>query len=106
MKVTVWHLLTLPLPLPEGRLTEYVAGTKVIGLLQQKGVLYAFSATCPHAGAPLCAGFTDARGKIVCPLHGYRFDPRTGYNSSGEGYKLRTFPIALRPEGIFVGIPE
>jgi 3-phenylpropionate/trans-cinnamate dioxygenase ferredoxin subunit len=86
-------------------LTEYSAGGKVIGLLQKGTALYAFSATCPHAGAPLCAGFIDARGKIACPLHGYRFDPRTGHNTSSEGYKLRTFPIEIRPTGTFVGLP-
>ena len=105
MKERIWHLINLPLPLPQGILTEYLAGNKVIGLLQKGTALYAFAATCPHAGAPLCAGFLDARGRIACPLHGYRFDPRTGHNTSGEGYKMRTFPVEIRTGGTFVGLP-
>ena len=33
---------------------------------------------CPHKGAPLGSIQPDARGLIVCPLHGLCFDPATG----------------------------
>ena len=77
---------------------------KHVGLLLKNGELFAFSATCPHAGAKLCDGWLDAQGRIVCPLHKYRFDPKNGRNTSGEGYKLRTYPVEIREGYIYVGL--
>lgn len=90
--------------LPVNKLTEVVTGGKRIGLLKRSGTIMAFTAACPHAGAPLCEGWIDPLGRIVCPDHKYRFDPANGRNTSGEGYKLFTYPVEIRDGGIFVGI--
>src|ERR1700744_2727830 len=74
--------------LPENRLLEVTAGGKRIGLLKRNEKVFAFAAACPHASGDLCDGWLDSRGNIVCPVHGYRFDPANGRNTSGEGYKL------------------
>ncbi len=83
-----------------------MAGSKRIGLLKKGEGLHAFAALCPHAGAPMCEGWVDGLGRIVCPLHKYRFDPKNGRNTSGEGYKLFTYPIELREDGAYVGLRE
>lgn len=88
----------------ELKLTEVIAGGKRVGLIKKQGSVYAFAATCPHAGVALCDGWVDGMGRIVCPLHKYRFDPANGRNTSGEGYKLFTYPVELREEGIFIGL--
>ncbi len=90
--------------LEENKPTETGIADKKIGLLKREGLVYAFAALCPHTSAPLCEGWLDARGHIVCPLHKYRFNPANGYNSSGEGYKLKTYPVEIRGTEIFVGI--
>ncbi|RYD59294.1 MAG: Rieske (2Fe-2S) protein [Sphingobacteriales bacterium] len=89
--------------LEENKPTETIAGEKRIGLLKKGDMVYAFSATCPHASAPLCDGWLDAQGRIVCPLHKYRFDLANGRNTSGEGYKLKTYPVEVREEYIYIG---
>jgi 3-phenylpropionate/trans-cinnamate dioxygenase ferredoxin subunit len=66
----------------------------------------AVSATCPHAGAPLAEGCLNARGEIVCPLHHYRFRIENGYNSSGEGYRLKTYLVEEREDGVYLGLSE
>ena len=86
------------------QLTEVAIGEKKIGLLRKDDHLFAFAATCPHAGARLCDGWLDAQGRIVCPDHKYRFDPANGRNTSGEGYKLYTYPVEIRDDEIFIGI--
>ena len=43
-------------------------------------------------------------GRIVCPEHKYRFDPTNGRNTSGEGYKLFTYPVEIRVGEIFIGL--
>jgi nitrite reductase/ring-hydroxylating ferredoxin subunit len=68
---------------------------------EHKGVLYAFQDKCPHAGGKMSAGFVDALGNIVCPLHRYRFSLSRGYNVSGEGYYLKTYPVK-EEDGIWV----
>jgi nitrite reductase/ring-hydroxylating ferredoxin subunit len=67
---------------------------------------FAFAHKCPHAGAVLSYGHIDAACNIVCPVHRYKFNLRNGYNSSGEGYYLKTYPIKQSEEGLFIGIPE
>lgn len=90
--------------LEEGKITSHLVNDKAVALLRKGGSVYAFAATCPHAGAQLCEGWMDAKGHIVCPLHKYRFDPANGRNTSGEGYKLKTYPAELRNDEIFVGL--
>jgi len=90
--------------LEDNRLTEIMAGGKRIGLLKRNGSVHAFTAACPHAGASLCSGWLDAMGRIVCPEHKYRFDPSNGRNTSGEGYKLFTYPVEIREDGLYIGL--
>jgi 3-phenylpropionate/trans-cinnamate dioxygenase ferredoxin subunit len=90
--------------LEENKLTETLVAEKRIGLLKRGENIYAFTAACPHTGAPLCEGWLDARGNIVCPEHKYRFDPANGRNTSGEGYKLFTYPVEIKEGDIFVGL--
>lgn len=101
-----WHKAAgiVPEEMEENRPVETSAGDKRIGLLKRGGVVYAFAATCPHASAPLCEGWLDAQGRIVCPLHKYRFDPANGRNTSGEGYKLKTYPVEVKEGAIFIGL--
>lgn len=89
--------------LEENKLTEVQAGEKRVGLLRKGDTVYAFAAMCPHAGSPLCDGWVDAKGHIVCSLHKYRFDPANGRNVTGEGYKLKTYLVELRGDDIFIG---
>jgi len=89
---------------PENTLKETIVENKRIGLLKKGDKLYAFTALCPHAGAPLCEGWLDPQGRIVCPDHKYRYDPTNGRNTSGEGYKLFTYPIEIKGDEIFIGL--
>jgi len=68
--------------------------------------LYVFAYKCPHASGILADGFVDALGNVVCPLHRYKFNMQNGRNTSGEGYYLKTYPLELREEGIFIGFEE
>lgn len=88
--------------LTPGEPREMLISGKRVGLLRRAETVYAFAAACPHAGAPLCEGRLDAKGHLICPLHNYRFNPANGYNSSGEGYKLKTFPLRVEEGRIFV----
>lgn len=92
--------------LAEKTIVEVSAGGRRVCLLKIGGRLYAFSPHCPHAGARLCAGWVNAQGDVVCPAHGYRFSPKNGLNRSGEGYRLKTFPVKVEDDRIFVLLPQ
>lgn len=106
MKRYNWHNINelIPEAILENKFVPIVVADREVLLLKRADKLFAFVATCPHAGAPLCEGWIDALGRVVCPLHQYRFDPGNGRNTSGEGYKLMTYPIEMRDEGIFLGL--
>ena len=56
-----------------------LAGGKVVLLCRVEGVVYALDARCPHdEGGRLAKGPLFDGKLALCPLHNYRFDPRTG----------------------------
>jgi nitrite reductase/ring-hydroxylating ferredoxin subunit len=65
---------------------------------------YGFAHTCPHAGGLMEEGYQDGEGNVICPIHHYAFSLRNGHNTTGEGYKIKTYPVESRPEGLFVGV--
>jgi 3-phenylpropionate/trans-cinnamate dioxygenase ferredoxin subunit len=88
------------------KMTEITVNSKRICLARHQDKIFAFAATCPHAGGSFSQGWIDPLGQIVCPLHRYRFSPLTGRNTSGEGYYLKTYPLEERPDGLYIGFPE
>lgn len=58
---------------------DVLAGTgKQIVLCRVKGKLYALDTKCPHEGGRISDGPLLEGHYAMCPLHNYRFDPRTG----------------------------
>jgi len=75
---------------------------KKICIGKYQGKRRAFSYKCPHAGGLMSAGYIDALGNAVCPLHRYKFCLANGRNVSGEGYFLKTATVKVEDEGVFV----
>ena len=73
--------------------TLKIAGQPVI-LSRWGGVVYAFSAYCPHAAADLSKGELY-KGRIDCPEHGWRFDLQTGRTlyPPDEMCRLKKYPV-------------
>ncbi len=105
MKVLSWHKIEHieTSDLAEGVILEITVADKKICLLKRNNEILAFAAICPHAGVPLCKGWLDPLGRIVCPEHKFRFDPVSGRNTSGEGYKLFTYQVQVTEGQIFIG---
>jgi 3-phenylpropionate/trans-cinnamate dioxygenase ferredoxin subunit len=75
---------------------------KKICIARYKEEWYAFGYKCPHASGIMSEGYLDAIGNVVCPVHRYKFNLKNGRNTSGEGYYLKTYPVEVRGEAIFV----
>jgi nitrite reductase/ring-hydroxylating ferredoxin subunit len=64
-------------PIPEGGGIAVQIGGRSLALFRLDGSLFALDNVCPHAGAALARGRVRD-GMVQCPLHGSRFDLRTG----------------------------
>ena len=108
-KKFVWHKIAESIAdiiCNENNLCELEIADKKICISKNKNTLLACAAKCPHAGGRLAEGYIDALGNIVCPLHRYKFSLQNGRNISGEGYFLKTYPIEIRSDGVFVSMEE
>ena len=83
--------------------TISVDGT-LITLVRLPDAYFALANKCPHAGANLGHGQCTPEGKIVCPAHRYQYDVKTGKGQANQGDFVKTYPVELREEGVFVGL--
>jgi NAD(P)H-dependent nitrite reductase small subunit len=92
--------------LPPGASLAVRVGDFPIALFNVAGSIYAIDNTCPHAGAPLARGALGGPGGtiVACPLHGWRFDVRTGQSPHLRGEQLRTFSVRVVDGAIEVGV--
>lgn len=67
---------------------------------------FGFAYKCPHAGAPMINGFIDPLGNVVCPLHRYKFSMKSGYNVTGEGFHLKTWPVDWQEDGVYINMGD
>jgi nitrite reductase/ring-hydroxylating ferredoxin subunit len=65
---------------------------------------YAFSDSCPHNGASLSMGYCNEHHQVVCPLHRYPFDLQSGRSTAGMALCLKTFPLKIETNGVFIGM--
>jgi nitrite reductase/ring-hydroxylating ferredoxin subunit len=69
--------------LPEGHsktidVGDPLAGGKQVVLCRVGGELHALDVLCPHEGGRIQDGPLLEGKYAMCPLHNYKFDPRTG----------------------------
>jgi len=67
---------------------------------------FGFAHTCPHAGAPMTDGYVAGGCNVVCPVHNLKFNLKNGRDVNGEGYTLKTYPVEVRGDGVYLGIED
>jgi nitrite reductase (NADH) small subunit len=79
---------------PPGEGRAFVVNETTIAVFRQRdGRLFATDNTCPHRGGPLADGVAGG-GKVICPLHAWKFDLETGH-CLGEDVAIRTYPVRV-----------
>ncbi|WP_395846889.1 Rieske (2Fe-2S) protein [Cystobacter fuscus] len=89
--------LATRVPPGEGR-TFIVEGRTVAVFRTRTGALLATQAECPHQRGPLADGLLGDN-VLVCPLHGYKFDVKTGLAVGHSCGSLKTYPVELSDRG-------
>jgi nitrite reductase (NADH) small subunit len=79
-----------------------VAGREIAVFRQRDGRLFATQNRCPHRQGPLSEGLIGS-GKVICPLHGHKFDLETG-RSGDPGEALLTYRVWEEKGEILVGV--
>jgi len=90
--------------LPEGDIKLVQVGSTKICLVRKSDDVFAFQHLCPHQSASLHEGKVNGLGQVICPLHHYRFDLRTGDVKSGTCPDLKVYPANLTDEGIEIWV--
>lgn len=69
-------------------------------ILEPSPNIFAIDNRCPHQQGPLADGII-AGDEVVCPLHGHRFNLRTG-ESAGDDERIKTYPVLVEGEDVFI----
>lgn len=80
---------------------EFVYGDRVICVANVGGTVSAMDNVCLHRGGPLGQGTIEA-GKVVCPWHGWAWDPKTGEAVHNPNARVALYPIKIEGEDVLV----
>lgn len=83
--------------------TIAIDGHKICMARTESGY-YAVDDRCPHAGAYLGRGGWCEGEHIVCPIHRYKYDAKTGRGLQGD--YVKTFPVETREDGVYIGLEK
>lgn len=74
-----------------------------IAVFNVGGKVFAIDDSCPHQGSSLAAGSLEGF-VVTCSSHGMKVNVAGGEQQPGAGMNVRTFPLELRPDGVYVGV--
>jgi nitrite reductase/ring-hydroxylating ferredoxin subunit len=91
--------------IPEGGAKLVRVQGEEIAVFKHEGKLSAMQNACPHEGGQLSRGWIENQA-VVCPLHGYRFDLKTGDCLNAPDLKAKTFAISIQAEKFTIDLQE
>lgn len=103
--MTEWIKVAENIPVKEAFIRKIKAGNHSICLVSFEGKIYAISAKCPHAGGELAGGWCE-KGQIICPVHRYQYDLKTGKGAAGQGDYIDIFPVEVRTDGVYIQVKK
>jgi toluene monooxygenase system ferredoxin subunit len=87
---------------------EMIAETinsQAILFVKQAGHVYAFVDRCAHLKYPLHKG-TLLNGELICGLHQWRYNAKTGEGINPKSASLKQCPIKIENGCVYVGLIE
>jgi nitrite reductase/ring-hydroxylating ferredoxin subunit len=87
--------------IPSGGNKSLRLGLRRIAVFNLDGNFHAIEDACAHMKVPLSQG--RVRGiELTCSMHGWVFDITTGRRKGVENICVRTFPVKIDGENVFV----
>jgi toluene monooxygenase system ferredoxin subunit len=79
-----------------------VRGVRVL-LVNVEGQVHAYEDRCAHQGMSLVKGSLEGR-TLTCSAHGWEYDACTGCGINPERTQLRTFPVKVVRDEVYVDV--
>lgn len=79
---------------------EFSAGERTVCIANVDGCYSVMDNVCPHRGGPLGQGVV-MDGKVVCPWHGWAWDPVTGMAPHAE-QRVPIYRLRVEGDDVFV----
>ncbi|CEK18127.1 Rieske (2Fe-2S) protein [Chthonomonas calidirosea] len=95
----IYHLDRL-LP-PEGSMSTPME----VAIFKVNETFYCLNNTCPHLGGPLGEGWVEGN-VVICPLHYWEFDIRTGESPDDPTLCVTTYPCKVEAGYVYIGLEE
>ncbi|WP_339697941.1 Rieske (2Fe-2S) protein [Algoriphagus aquimarinus] len=92
--------------IPEQAIHKIHLENKEIALVRSDEFFHTFQSDCPHRGTSLIEGTLTNQGEIICPLHKYRFDIKSGKVKVGSCGDLEIYQNELTEVGLKIWLPE
>ena len=80
---------------------EFPLGDRVICVANVNGSINAIDNVCLHRGGPLGQGLVE-NGKIVCPWHGWQWDPQSGAAVHNPSAKVAVYPLKIENGDVMI----
>jgi len=87
----------------EGELRECITGDGDFCVARINGQISVLSNVCPHQEGPLAEG-TVEEGRIVCPWHGWSFDPLTGTERLNPSEHAKVYASKIVDGGLSIAL--
>jgi thiamine pyrophosphate-dependent acetolactate synthase large subunit-like protein/nitrite reductase/ring-hydroxylating ferredoxin subunit len=104
MNPGTWHRLD-GVNLAVGEVTAIVIADRAVCVTRTEDGYGVLDNHCPHQGGPLGEGQIED-GCLICPWHGYEYDPITGAPPEGYGDMATAYPSEMRQDGLYVCLPD
>ena len=87
--------------LPRGEAALAVVNGEDVAIFRRGDEILAIGNTCPHQGGNLCDGYIEG-DIVVCPLHGWEFDLRSGACMTVPGESVPRYEVTVEDGVIYV----
>jgi nitrite reductase (NADH) small subunit len=86
---------------PVNEAKEFPCGDRMICVANVNGEISAMDNVCLHVGGPLGQGVIEG-GKLICPWHGWAYDPKTGQLGNSPEHRVRVYPIKVQDGDVLI----
>ncbi|HYH00471.1 MAG TPA: Rieske (2Fe-2S) protein [Terriglobales bacterium] len=91
---------TAEMPEP-GEAKEFEVNGRLICVANVDGDYSAMDNVCVHRGGPLGQGSVERR-KVICPWHGWEFDPLTGAAAHNPQHRVAIYDLRIEGDDVLV----
>ena len=87
----------------EGEAREFPVGDTVVCIANINGTCSAMDNVCVHRGGPLGQGVV-VDDKLVCPWHGWMYDPRTGTPDQNPNVSVKVYALKVDGDDVLIDL--